>query len=451
MSKQSKKILNFPSSSNNQNVTQNSYITSTNIIEYDYVTKKRDNLYNASLVNLQSPKKQNPNKRIELVKKEIKTENNNNNNSNYQLLIKRIAAQLRHRVRLPTSKIIKVYEPYRTLIMRIANGIKKTAKNFNYWNKWENDKSQSDKIVEEKKKFGITLMKKEQSNSKNLIENKENIKLLCDINDSDLNTEFIDEFEKYLGKNNIEILKESKLPTFKNEKNEYLLANIQFWKKYINFICLKYKEEMTIFNFINLIEHFYLWIKDPDDAIVFNKLIIQKIQFIFEQNIINDFLLTHKLKNLEDIFSRYKLIDNKEANFKEIKIEDNCECPTCQIMKEKSINSETIKFPESGIKFKSKNSKITDYYGLSIKMKPSQNRTQKKFINYNEDRTIPDYFSFTKVKQDKKEKEKQKSKSKSKSKSKRNKNRPSNNNNKRSLAEKKKKEILDLLNLEPEN
>jgi len=293
MSKQSKKILNFPSSSNNQNVTQNSYITSTNIIQYDYVTKKRDNLYNTSLVNLQSPKKQNPNKRIELVKKEIKIENNNN--SKYQLLIKKIAAQLRHRVRLPTSKIIKVYEPYRTLIMRIANGIKKTAKNFNYWNKWENDKSQSDKIVEEKKKFGITLMKKEQSNSKNLIENKENIKLLCDINDSDLNTEFIDEFEKYLGKNNIEILKESKLPTFKNEKNEYLLANIQFWKKYINFICLKYKEEMTIFNFINLIEHFYLWIKDPDDAIVFNKLIIQKIQFIFEQNIINDFLLTHKL------------------------------------------------------------------------------------------------------------------------------------------------------------
>ena len=325
MSKQSKKILNFPSSTNNQNVTQNSYITSTNIIEYDYVTKKRDNLYNASLVNLQSPKKQNPNKRIELVKKEIKIENNNNSNSNYQLLIKRIAAQLRHRVRLPTSKIIKVYEPYRTLIMRIANGIKKTAKNFNYWNKWENDKSQSDKIVEEKKKFGITLMKKEQSNSKNLIENKENIKLLSEINDSDLNTEFIDEFEKYLGKNNIEILKESKLPTFKNEKNEYLLANIQFWKKYINFICLKYKEEMTIFNFINLIEHFYLWIKDPDDAIVFNKLIIQKIQLIFEQNIINDFLLTHKLKNLEDIFSRYKLIDNKEANFKEIKIEDNCE------------------------------------------------------------------------------------------------------------------------------
>ena len=291
-------------------------------------------------------------------------------------------------------------------------------------------------------------MKKEQKNSKSLIEDKENIKLLSEISDSDLNVDFVNEFEKYLGKNNIEIVKESKLPSFKNEKNEYLLANIQFWKKYINFICLKYREEMTLFNFINLLEEFYLWVKDPDDAIFFNKLILQKIQFIFEQNIINDFLLTHKLKKLDDLFARYKIIDNKKAKFKEMKVEDNCECPSCQVMKEKSINSETIKFPESGIKYKSKNSKITDYYGLSIKIKPSQNKTQKKMVKYNDDKKIPDYFSFTKEKQDKKEKEKQKSKSRSKSK--KNKNRNSNNNNS-TLAEKKKKEILELLNLEPEN
>lgn len=445
MSKQPKQNSNFSSLNNNQNVTQKSYITSTDSTTYEFVTKKRNNLYNNSLLKLQSPKKQNPNKRIEIVKKEIKLENNN---SNYQLLIKRIAKQLKHRVRLPTNKIIKVYEPYRTLIMRIAHGIKKTAKNLNYWNKLGSDKFKEDQINKEKNIFGITLMKKEQKNSKSLIEDKENIKLLSEISDSDLNVDFVNEFEKYLGKNNIEIVKESKLPSFKNEKNEYLLANIQFWKKYINFICLKYREEMTLFNFINLLEQFYLWVKDPDDAIFFNKLILQKIQFIFEQNIINDFLLTHKLKNLDDLFARYKIIDNKKAKFKEMKVEDNCECPSCQVMKEKSINSETIKFPESGIKYKSKNSKITDYYGLSIKIKPSQNKTQKKMVKYNDDKKIPDYFSFTKEKQEKKEKEKQKSKSRSKSK--KNKNRNS-NNNKRSLAEKKKKEILELLNLEPEN
>ena len=375
MSKQPKQNLNFSSLNNNQNVTQKSYITSTDSTTYEFITKKRNNLYNNSLLKLQSPKKQNPNKRIDIVKKEIKLENNN---SNYQLLIKRIAKQLKHRVRLPTSKIIKVYEPYRTLIMRIAHGIKKTAKNLNYWNKLGSDKFKEDQINKEKNIFGITLMKKEQKNSKSLIEDKENIKLLSEISDSDLNVDFVNEFEKYLGKNNIEIVKESKLPSFKNEKNEYLLANIQFWKKYINFICLKYREEMTLFNFINLLEEFYLWVKDPDDAIFFNKLILQKIQFIFEQNIINDFLLTHKLKKLDDLFARYKIIDNKKAKFKEMKVEDNCECPSCQVMKEKSINSETIKFPESGIKYKSKNSKITDYYGLSIKIKPSQNKTQKK-------------------------------------------------------------------------
>ena len=283
MSKQPKQNLNFSSLNNNQNVTQKSYITSTDSTTYEFVTKKRNNLYNNSLLNLKSPKKQNPNKRIEIVKKEIKLENNN---SNYQLLIKRIAKQLKHRVRLPTNKIIKVYEPYRTLIMRIAHGIKKTAKNLNYWNKLGSDKFKEDQINKEKNIFGITLMKKEQKNSKSLIEDKENIKLLSEISDSDLNVDFVNEFEKYLGKNNIEIVKESKLPSFKNEKNEYLLANIQFWKKYINFICLKYREEMTLFNFINLLEQFYLWVKDPDDAIFFNKLILQKIQFIFEQNII---------------------------------------------------------------------------------------------------------------------------------------------------------------------
>ena len=133
MSKQPKQNSNFYFLNNNQNVTQKSYITSTDSTTYEFVTKKRNNIYNNSLLKLQSPKKQNPNKRIEIVKKEIKLENNN---SNYQLLIKRIAKQLKHRVRLPTNKIIKVYEPYTTLIMRIAHGIKKTAKNLNNWNKF---------------------------------------------------------------------------------------------------------------------------------------------------------------------------------------------------------------------------------------------------------------------------------------------------------------------------
>ena len=43
----------------------------------------------------------------------------------YKLLIKKIATQLKKRVKLPTCKIIKIYESYRALIKRIAEALKK--------------------------------------------------------------------------------------------------------------------------------------------------------------------------------------------------------------------------------------------------------------------------------------------------------------------------------------
>ena len=49
----------------------------------------------------------------------------------YKLLIKKIASQLRKRVKLPTCKIIKIYESYRALIKRIALALKKSMKSLN--------------------------------------------------------------------------------------------------------------------------------------------------------------------------------------------------------------------------------------------------------------------------------------------------------------------------------
>lgn len=369
----------------------NTYSSTT----YEYVTKKRKTLYDSSTVHLESPKKKNPNKINDI-----------DEHSSYILLIKRIAKQLGQRIRLPTCKIIKVYQPYRTLIMRIAEGIKKSAKNLNYWNKCRNDINQKDNIYIKSRKTGNLLFTKEQNNnSKTKIENNENIKSLSNINDSEMNVNFIDEFQNYLGQNNIEILKESKMPSFKSEKNEYLLANIQFWKKYINFISIKFKGDITFYNFINLIEQFHFWNKDTNDAEIFKKLIIKKIETLFEKNVINDFLLTHKLKNLDDLFAKYKNLDNNNHNSLEIKIGDDCECPTCQDMKEKLINTESIKFPETNNGYKSKNTKITDYYGLTIKMKPFVNKSQKKIMKFDDDKKILDYFNFSKVKTEKKNKE----------------------------------------------
>lgn len=417
---------------------------------YEYVTKKRKTLFKSSDLHLQSPKKENPNKKMDKY---------GGKNLNYKLLIKRIGIQLKHRVCLPKCKIIKVYQPYRTLILRIAQQIKNTAKDLNFWNKSSN-KIEETKRSKSKgsKRFDLSLMKKEENNYldveyQNNPENEENIKILLNIKDTTQNVNFINEFEDFLAKNNIEIVKETKLPIFNQSKNIYLMKNFNFWKKYINFICLKYQKDITFFNIVNLIEKFYISINNKNDSDAFKLLIKQKIAIIFEQNEINDFLLIHKLKNLDDLFAKYKILDNGEKL--EIKLEENCECPTCQNIKEKSNYKESIKFPQSNVK--SKDNKITDYYRLSLKLRPSINKSQTKITKYDEDKKILDYFTYTKIKspkyrkgKDKKERIKSKSnskrksisKSKSKSKSKKNK------NTKKQSATNKMKEILDLLNIE---
>jgi hypothetical protein len=110
----------------------------------------------SSIINLGSPKKENPSrsKRLSLLgktekdinpnkldaelfsfgkpsinsRKKLRNEKNEeDNNIKYKILIKKISSQLRKRVKLPTCKIIKIYQPYRNLILRIAEGIKKTS------------------------------------------------------------------------------------------------------------------------------------------------------------------------------------------------------------------------------------------------------------------------------------------------------------------------------------
>ena len=76
-----------------------------------------------------------------------KTNNNINqniNNISYKLLIKRIALQLKKRVKLPKCKIFKFHLAYRLLILRIAKQLKNTAKKLNFWEKWENNISEKD-------------------------------------------------------------------------------------------------------------------------------------------------------------------------------------------------------------------------------------------------------------------------------------------------------------------
>ena len=455
-----------------------------NSSNYEYVTKGRKTLYNSTHLNLESPKKQNPsrskrlsllnkgnkdsnmyNKNIELFSfgkemfnsnKKLRKKNNEQSKSlnlNYKLLIKRIAAQLRKRVKLPTCKIIKVYQPYRELILRIARGIKKTSKKYN--NKEINKDNDSGK-------YGVSLILKEENNKskqkeinlqpKERKEQEDNINYLLSIDDTSQNINFINDFEKFIEINNIEI-SDTKIPSFKNENNKYLLTNLFFWIKFIKYICQKFKNNLSFFNFMNFVEVFYNWIDmDKYDLNIFNKLIIEQMELAFDKVAINNFLLIHKLKSIDELFLRYKIMNN----FKEAKKRENCQCPSCQNIKQQVINynkkntfisyseennfnyvNKVIKFPETKTIFDDKyiglsidnlnnnnnndnefkNNIIPEFFRWSREIKQPKNIIPEKILQYNDDKKITDFFVYTKIqrsaKKAKEKKEDEKSANKS--------------------------------------
>jgi len=144
---------------------------------------------------------------------------------------------------------------------------------------------------------------------------------------------FIRKFYSFLIDNNIEILRENKLPSFKNKEDEELLTIKDFWIKYIIYVSDKYKNELNLFNFLNFIEQFYLWCKTPGDATDFIVEIKTQMYKIFPEEKINNFLSMNRIKNFDQIFERYKnfnLYNKKEEKYIEVKIDlEKCTCPTC--------------------------------------------------------------------------------------------------------------------------
>ena len=422
---------------------------------YEYITKGRKTMYNSSMINLNSPKKENltRSKRMSLLGKTDFDSNINKNNpelfsfgkssiinsgirinyngkeenkdSEYKKLIKKISNQLKRRIKLPTCKIIKIYQPYRTLILRIAQGIKRTAKsidNIKYINK-----------NKKRYKFEITLLKKDDNknsiinelslNTTEKKEREENINALLSIDDSFQNINFINQFENFLKKNNLEILLDTKMPSFNNENNKYLLSNLYFWVKYIKYICLIYKSNLSFFNFMNYVEQFYIWVDiNKYDSNIFNKLILEKIELIFNKDYITNILLTQKLKSLDEIFSKYRNINN--IDYKEVKLSDVCLCPRCKL-RQKVFNYnkkniyisysdennliydrrlKTIKFSKTKTKIDNSfknisvtnnnnlDKKITDYCRYALEPKPKIKNPNKKINKYNDEKNLLSYY-----------------------------------------------------------
>ena len=149
---------------------------------------------------------------------------------------------------------------------------------------------------------------------------------------------FIKDFSSFLEKNGIEIDPYNKLPKFTNKDNEYLKSEYEFWMKYINYISKEYKNSLTIYSFAIFIEQFYRYIEKSKNNNInyenFNKEIINNINQLFDSNIIDIFLQQHEIKNINELFEKYKL--KYIPNYKEIKINEDPENLICK--KEMNFN-----------------------------------------------------------------------------------------------------------------
>jgi len=312
------------------------------------------------------------------------------NNNSYKLLIKKIAYQLKRRTKLPKCKIFKFYSSYRTLILRIAKQLKSTANRFNFWEKKENEITLQDvdqiqeiastaiKLIQKqgkknqkRKNVGssgrknkkspkpkLTLLKKSEEERLNKINS--NIKIIniddennsdkilnqlkkIEINKDDINM-FIKQFNSFLTENNIEIMRETKLPNITSNQNVYLLNHKEFWIKYIIYISERYKNELNIYNFLNFIEQFFLWSKTPGDNMDFIVEIKIQMYKTFDEEKINNFLSMNKLNNFDQLFERYKnfnIDNNNNEKYIEVKIDiNNCTCPLCtnQVLIQKKVS-----------------------------------------------------------------------------------------------------------------
>lgn len=353
----------------NQKVETDKIVSQTKINIIESKTNSTQDITKGNIITYDSP----GSKKIKLYRVQKNSENKSNiiSNEKYKIIIRNIAKKLKKRVRLPKCKFFKFYMPYRTLIIRIANRLKKTAKKLNFWEKWENNnitEQEIDKIQEiastackiiqqgakkktikrkgfsssDKKnnlKIKLSLFKKsnemeEKSKFKNNTNNRKSevhkeIIYLKSLNTDDNMINFINEFSSFLKDNNIEIIQDSKLPLFTNQDVKYLLSRKEFWIKYIIYISQKYKNDLTIYNYINFIEQFYIWNNNDIFTDDFNNEIKTQINLIFTQEVIKNFLLFNKINNIDELFERYKYI-HINNNYREAKISNvECQCPAC--------------------------------------------------------------------------------------------------------------------------
>ena len=212
-----------------------------------------------------------------------------------------------------------------------------------------NDKENQLKLSEEKNVQNRSY--KKETNILNRLNNDININ---EDKDSDLNvsqdlnvslsnievskTNFINDFNKFLNKVNIQII--NNFPVSLNEKNKHYFQQSNFWLLIMNYLFFQ-NNNISLYTIISLLEQYFLWCTDInlDNFSSIKERIKEYIESNFSSESISQFLFMNHLKSIDEIFEKYEIcIKNKATNYKEIKINNinlpnnekiKCNCELC--------------------------------------------------------------------------------------------------------------------------
>ena len=158
-------------------------------------------------------------------------------------------------------------------------------------------------------------------------ENKDNNLSLQDLEITKSN--FINQFEKFLEQENIEII--NNLPVSNNEKNIILFQQSNFWYLILTYLFYK-NNNLSLYNILYLLDQYNSWSKDktPETFASLKERIKDYINSHNSQEALEQFLFMNKLQNLDDIFTKFEspiIYENRKRNdYIETKVEEICFC-----------------------------------------------------------------------------------------------------------------------------
>ena len=210
----------------------------------------------------------------------------------YKILVKKIAIQLKKRIKFPTAKIFKIYESYILLIKRIAHAlnISRKQKINNNINKEEKIIIDEENIVlnhinsksskkSKKLNYNITVFKKEDNYGENCLKiSEDNININ---NKGENNQDLNNSQDLNISLSNIEVSKNNfindfknfldktniqiinDLPISKNEKNKLYFKQNNFWILILNYLFYQNKK-ISLYSLMSLLEQYCLWCSDKN-------------------------------------------------------------------------------------------------------------------------------------------------------------------------------------------